>query len=107
VIVRLLIPKRRSSADGSIDSYRVHLRDGDGKVKGPCLSFWCMVPGVCLRELEATGVRSIVLTSGTLSPMESFAHELASACLRCAVARAHATDHAPCPACSNSASQSG
>ena len=35
-----------------------------------------MVPGVCMRELHTEGVRSIVLTSGTLSPMESFAHEL-------------------------------
>ncbi len=29
-----------------------------------------------MRELQAEGVKSIVLTSGTLSPMESFAHEL-------------------------------
>jgi hypothetical protein len=35
-----------------------------------------MVPGVCMRALESFGVRSIVLTSGTLSPLESFAHEL-------------------------------
>lgn len=35
-----------------------------------------MVPGVCMRELQADGIKCIVLTSGTLSPLESFAHEL-------------------------------
>jgi regulator of telomere elongation helicase 1 len=75
---------RRSAEDGSTALYRVHLRDGDGKAKGPCLSYWCLVPGVCMRELEKMGTRSIVLTSGTLSPLESFAHELARAALRSA-----------------------
>ncbi len=41
-----------------------------------------MLPGVCMLSLEALGVSSILLTSGTLSPMESFAHELVRA-LRC------------------------
>jgi regulator of telomere elongation helicase 1 len=67
---------RRSEADKTLDAYRVHIQPGDKRTGGPCLSFWCMVPGVTMRELQAEGVKSIVLTSGTLSPMESFAHEL-------------------------------
>ncbi|XP_059511400.1 Fanconi anemia group J protein isoform X1 [Stegostoma tigrinum] len=38
------------------------------------LSFWCLNPAVAFSDLN--GVRTIVLTSGTLSPMESFSSEL-------------------------------
>ena len=38
------------------------------------LNFWCLNPGVCFDEL--LDCRSIVLTSGTLSPMLTFASEL-------------------------------
>lgn len=69
----------RSLEDGTTASYRVHLHEDASKKAGPCLSYWCMVPGTCMQELQRTGVRSIVLTSGTLSPMESFAHELVRA----------------------------
>ncbi|XP_024528457.1 Fanconi anemia group J protein isoform X2 [Selaginella moellendorffii] len=39
------------------------------------LSFWCLNPGVVFNEI-ATICKSVVLTSGTLSPMGSFASEL-------------------------------
>uniref|UniRef100_A0AAQ6IMG3 DNA 5'-3' helicase n=1 Tax=Anabas testudineus TaxID=64144 RepID=A0AAQ6IMG3_ANATE len=39
------------------------------------LSFWCLNPAVAFSDLSGS-VRSIVLTSGTLSPMGSFASEL-------------------------------
>lgn len=38
-------------------------------------NFWCLNPAVCFEDLKKT-VRSIVLTSGTLSPMASFSSEL-------------------------------
>ncbi|XP_041052824.1 Fanconi anemia group J protein [Carcharodon carcharias] len=38
------------------------------------LSFWCLNPAVAFSDLNC--VRTIVLTSGTLSPMESFSSEL-------------------------------
>ncbi|XP_067864601.1 Fanconi anemia group J protein isoform X2 [Heptranchias perlo] len=38
------------------------------------LNFWCLNPAVAFSDL--TSVRTIVLTSGTLSPMESFSSEL-------------------------------
>ncbi|XP_066551926.1 Fanconi anemia group J protein [Amia ocellicauda] len=39
------------------------------------LSFWCLNPAVAFSDLSGT-VRTIVLTSGTLSPMSSFSSEL-------------------------------
>ena len=40
------------------------------------LAFWCFSPGVAVKELAAARVRSIVLTSGTLAPLNSFAQEM-------------------------------
>ena len=56
-------------------------KNGDGRenkrlAKGPTMSFWCMVPGVIVNELCELGVKSLLLASGTLSPMDSFASEL-------------------------------
>ncbi len=36
---------------------------------------WCMHPGIALQQIKALGVRSIVLTSGTLSPLPALAAE--------------------------------
>ncbi|KHN32605.1 regulator of telomere elongation helicase 1 homolog [Glycine soja] len=63
--------------------YRVHLREVEawsgngskGKVSRT-LSWWCFNPGIAMEDFPKYGVRSIILTSGTLSPMESFAQEL-------------------------------
>lgn len=40
------------------------------------INYWCLCPGVAMEGLKSLGVRSIVLTSGTLSPLSSFALEL-------------------------------
>ena len=42
----------------------------------PTLSYWCFEPGVAMRALEALKVRCVLLTSGTLAPLDSFAQEL-------------------------------
>lgn len=39
------------------------------------INFWCLNPGVAFNSL-ASSVHSILLTSGTLSPMSSFQSEL-------------------------------
>lgn len=39
------------------------------------LGLWCMSPAVAFSQV-AKGARSIILTSGTLSPMDSFASEV-------------------------------
>ncbi|KAJ8257323.1 hypothetical protein GJAV_G00184360 [Gymnothorax javanicus] len=46
------------------------------KKKGNVLSYWCFCPGFSMQELVRQGVRSIILTSGTLSPISSFTSEL-------------------------------
>ena len=51
------------------------LRCADG-LEAPTLSFWCFEAGVAMRALGALKVRCVLLTSGTLSPLGSFAGEL-------------------------------
>ena len=40
------------------------------------VSFWCFRSHVAMRQLQELGVRSVVLTSGTLSPMRALQHDL-------------------------------
>ena len=40
------------------------------------IGYWCFHSGAAMRALVAAGVRSVLLTSGTLSPLGSFADEL-------------------------------
>ncbi|GFS01414.1 regulator of telomere elongation helicase 1-like [Elysia marginata] len=40
------------------------------------LSYWCFSPGHTMKDLLAHGVKVIILTSGTLSPLDSFAKEM-------------------------------
>jgi regulator of telomere elongation helicase 1 len=47
-----------------------------GTHSGRILSYWCFNPGVTMSDLASLKVRSLLLTSGTLSPLDSFAHEL-------------------------------
>jgi regulator of telomere elongation helicase 1 len=44
--------------------------------RGRTLAYWCFSPSVTVGELMGLGVRSIILASGTLSPMDSYASEL-------------------------------
>ena len=39
------------------------------------LSYWCFNPGLSMATLSACGVRSFLFTSGTLSPLDTFASE--------------------------------
>lgn len=60
-------------------AYRVHVhmesRNKEDRPT-PTLSYWCFSPGLSMKALSLLGVRSIILTSGTLSPLGSFAQEL-------------------------------
>ncbi|CAN4086784.1 unnamed protein product [Withania somnifera] len=63
--------------------YRVHVQEVQGSgmdsFKGTAsrtLSWWCFNPGIAMEQFSRLGVGSIILTSGTLSPMDSFAEEL-------------------------------
>jgi len=65
-------------------SYRVHLSKmnnknnggGGGFAEGRTISYWCFAPALAMRELSFLKVRSILITSGTLSPLPSFSMEL-------------------------------
>lgn len=49
-----------------------------GKTRqGASLSYWCFFPGLPLKVLIDMEVKTFLLASGTLSPMQSFASELA------------------------------
>ena len=50
--------------------------DFGGAPQGRTLSYWCFSPAAVLAELTDLGVRSIILASGTLSPLDSYAAEL-------------------------------
>lgn len=59
-------------------SYRVHVspKQNGNVAVGRTVSYWCFAPSEAMRELAALKVRSILVTSGTLSPLESYAMEL-------------------------------
>ncbi|XP_028926263.1 regulator of telomere elongation helicase 1 isoform X1 [Ornithorhynchus anatinus] len=46
------------------------------KKQGKVLSYWCFSPGYSMHELVRQGVRTIILTSGTLAPISSFTMEM-------------------------------
>jgi regulator of telomere elongation helicase 1 len=61
-------------------SYRVHVTKVNGNTGGcfggRTVSYWCFAPALAMRELAFLKVRSILITSGTLSPLPSFSMEL-------------------------------
>ncbi|KAL1199370.1 Regulator of telomere elongation helicase 1 [Cardamine amara subsp. amara] len=73
----------RENGSNHADVYRVHVQELEqnstdvikGKVSRT-LSWWCFNPGITMQDIANKGVGSIILTSGTLSPMDSLAQEL-------------------------------
>ncbi|XP_022453084.1 regulator of telomere elongation helicase 1 isoform X3 [Delphinapterus leucas] len=73
-------------------SYKVHIHPDAGhrrtaqrsdawnataaRKQGKVLSYWCFSPGHSMRELVHQGVRTLILTSGTLAPVSSFTLEM-------------------------------
>lgn len=59
-------------------AYRVHItskppgNNGMGRV----ISYWCFAPSLAMQELSNLNIRSIIVTSGTLSPLQSYGMEL-------------------------------
>ncbi|KAM9351348.1 regulator of telomere elongation helicase 1 [Symphorus nematophorus] len=60
--------KKKQSADVWASS--------SSKKQGNILSYWCFSPGFSMQDLRNQGVRCIILTSGTLSPLSSFTSEM-------------------------------
>ncbi|WIA37112.1 hypothetical protein OEZ86_014079 [Tetradesmus obliquus] len=82
-------PVRRVNGPPAHRGYRMFVHKPENKQGGgkkgrgtlvmggsPTLSYWCFIPGVSMVSLRQLPLRSVLLTSGTLSPLESFAHEL-------------------------------
>ncbi|XP_068066769.1 Fanconi anemia group J protein isoform X4 [Anomalospiza imberbis] len=66
---------QRDDADtSSFFTRRKHKKSSRQKTLVYMLNFWCLNPAVAFSDLNE--VRTIVLTSGTLSPMDSFSSEL-------------------------------
>lgn len=61
-------------------SYRVHVADkvapSNHGMKGRVISYWCFAPSLAMQELSNLNIRSIIVTSGTLSPLQSYSMEL-------------------------------
>ncbi|TPX69324.1 hypothetical protein SpCBS45565_g02527 [Spizellomyces sp. 'palustris'] len=63
-------------ADGQIwQSYKVYIQEDARARTGRKLSLWCFHSGIAMKDLEHD-CRSIILASGTLSPLASFATEM-------------------------------
>ena len=56
-------------------AYRVHVSP-QSSGKGRTVSYWCFAPSLAMQELSNLNVRSVVVTSGTLSPLPSYSLEL-------------------------------
>jgi DNA repair helicase Rad3 len=69
---------RRSNTSATLNGFSAVRATKSGSVNtqaGRTLSYWCFNPGVAMTRLALQKPRCIILTSGTLSPMDSFAHE--------------------------------
>ncbi|KAJ7427201.1 hypothetical protein BTVI_01785 [Pitangus sulphuratus] len=66
--------QHEDSDTGSYFAWPRHKKSSRQKTLVHLLSFWCLNPAVAFSDLSE--VRTIVLTSGTLSPMDSFSSEL-------------------------------
>ena len=51
-------------------------QNGNGNIKKRIFNFWAFSPGIAMEDLKKLGVRTIILTSGTLSPMSSFKEDM-------------------------------
>ncbi|XP_078428073.1 RAD3-like DNA-binding helicase protein isoform X2 [Wolffia australiana] len=74
----------RDGGKSHANFYRFHVHESHqnasdslkGKTTSRVLSWWCFHPGIAMREFLGLSVRSIIMTSGTLSPLDSFAGEM-------------------------------
>jgi hypothetical protein len=66
--------RRLSGGGGGVgaDHHRKTLSGSLSGTKKRVINYWCFSSGLALEDLRKLGVRSFILTSGTLSPMDSF-----------------------------------
>ena len=88
----------RSYRSGTTGDYKVYINDEAIKVAAPTngntntyisaaggtaapkkkrvINYWCFSTGVAMSELQRLGVKSLLLTSGTLSPMAALREDI-------------------------------
>jgi regulator of telomere elongation helicase 1 len=73
--IRLLFDPSIAKFD---DCFRTVIQPADTSdpSSGLSVSYWCFSPSVAMSEFMSLGIRSLVLTSGTLAPMRAFSSEL-------------------------------
>ncbi|KAI4490712.1 hypothetical protein M0804_003656 [Polistes exclamans] len=70
VYIQLEEQKKNQKSDGW-QTKKIALKN-EGKV----INYWCFSPGFSIQQLVDQGIRSVILTSGTLSPLKPFILEL-------------------------------
>lgn len=66
-----------SVAGGNEKGFRTVVQQSTSKPNaGRTISYWCFNPAISMKSITHLNLRSLLLTSGTLSPMDSFAAEL-------------------------------
>ncbi|WKY14618.1 hypothetical protein Q1695_000279 [Nippostrongylus brasiliensis] len=56
--------------------YVVHDDGSDEKPESTTLKFWCFSSSIAMRALKVNGVRTVIVTSGTLSPLSTFTRNI-------------------------------
>lgn len=58
--------------------YKVHIQQeqSEAGLVERKISYWCFSPGLAMKELIDGKIRCVILASGTLSPLSSFASEM-------------------------------
>lgn len=81
-IIRKISTMAEESSSLNPNDFYVYVYDDESKYQRKAmtsnrkLGFWCFNAASGMRELKALGPRSILLTSGTLSPLDSFQQEM-------------------------------
>ncbi|XP_050576329.1 regulator of telomere elongation helicase 1 homolog [Bombus affinis] len=70
--VYIQLEEQKKTKQNEVWETKKILKKNEGKV----ISYWCFSPGFSMQQLMDQGVRSIILTSGTLSPLKPFISEL-------------------------------
>eukprot|EP00178_Gracilaria_changii_P009709 TRINITY_DN281_c0_g1_i1.p1 TRINITY_DN281_c0_g1~~TRINITY_DN281_c0_g1_i1.p1 ORF type:complete len:1089 (-),score=141.80 TRINITY_DN281_c0_g1_i1:4326-7592(-) len=72
--IRILFETRISKNE---QNFRTVVQESKSKqAAGRTISYWCFKPALAMSSLRTLNLRCLLLTSGTLSPMDSFAAEL-------------------------------
>lgn len=70
--------KEKPKSNQSNDQYGRTYQNNANKpaITKRIINYWCFSTGVALKELVALGIRSVLITSGTLSPMEAMKEDM-------------------------------